>query len=51
MDGLRTAAEGVIEREIRIDARPETVFSFWTDPAKMARWMGPRRATGPAARR
>jgi uncharacterized protein YndB with AHSA1/START domain len=40
MDGLTTAAEGVIDREIRVDARPETVFSFWTDPAKMARWMG-----------
>ena len=30
----------MIEREIRVAARPETVFAFWTDPAKMARWMG-----------
>jgi uncharacterized protein YndB with AHSA1/START domain len=30
----------VLEREIHIDARPETVFAFFTDPAKMMRWMG-----------
>jgi uncharacterized protein YndB with AHSA1/START domain len=35
-----TVADGVIERELRIAARPETVFSFWTDPARMAKWMG-----------
>jgi uncharacterized protein YndB with AHSA1/START domain len=39
MDGA-TVAEGVIDREIRVEARPETVFAFWTDPARMARWMG-----------
>lgn len=30
----------VVEREIRIAARPEIVFSFFTDPAKMIRWKG-----------
>jgi uncharacterized protein YndB with AHSA1/START domain len=30
----------VLEREIRINARPETIFAFFTDPAKMIRWMG-----------
>ena len=30
----------VLEREILIAARPETVFEFFVDPAKMARWMG-----------
>ena len=30
----------VLERELRIAARPETVFAFFTDPAKMIRWMG-----------
>lgn len=31
-----------ITREIRVAARPETVFAFLTDPAKMVRWMGGR---------
>jgi uncharacterized protein YndB with AHSA1/START domain len=30
----------VVEREIRIDARPETVFPFFTDPEKLVRWLG-----------
>ena len=29
-----------VEREIRISARPETIFPFFTDPAKMIRWKG-----------
>ena len=29
-----------VEREVRIDARPETVFEFFTDAEKMTRWMG-----------
>jgi uncharacterized protein YndB with AHSA1/START domain len=33
------AAE-VVQREIRIEASPSTVFAFLTDPAKMVRWMG-----------
>jgi len=33
-------AKGLIERELRIAARPETVFAFWIDPTKLARWMG-----------
>jgi uncharacterized protein YndB with AHSA1/START domain len=33
-------AADVIEREVRIAARPETVFAFLTDPSKMVRWMG-----------
>ena len=40
MDGSTVIADGVIEREVRVAARPETVFAFWTDPGKMARWMG-----------
>jgi uncharacterized protein YndB with AHSA1/START domain len=40
VDVTTTAAEGVIERELRIAARPETVFEFWTDPEKLAQWMG-----------
>ena len=34
-DGTR-----VVEHQIRIDAPPETVFSYFTDPAKMVEWMG-----------
>ncbi len=28
-----------IVREVRIEARPETVFEFFTDPAKLTRWL------------
>ena len=35
-----TRAEDVLERELRIAARPETVFAFFVDPARMLRWMG-----------
>lgn len=31
---------GVIESEIRIAARPETIFPFLTDPTKLAQWQG-----------
>lgn len=30
----------LIEREIRIAARPETIFAFFTDPIKMIKWKG-----------
>ena len=30
----------VVEREIRIAARPETVFEFFVDPDKMREWKG-----------
>ncbi len=29
-----------MEREIRIAARPETIFDFFIDPAKMTQWKG-----------
>jgi uncharacterized protein YndB with AHSA1/START domain len=29
-----------VEREIRIAARPEAIFPFFTDPARMVRWKG-----------
>ena len=28
-----------LEREIRIAAQPETIFAFFTDPAKMMQWI------------
>jgi uncharacterized protein YndB with AHSA1/START domain len=30
----------VVEREIRVEAEPEIVFQFFTDPEKLVRWMG-----------
>jgi uncharacterized protein YndB with AHSA1/START domain len=37
---MTQAQTDVLERELRIAARPETIFAFFTDPAKMLRWMG-----------
>ncbi len=31
----------IVERQIRIEARPEIVFRYFTDPERMARWIGP----------
>jgi uncharacterized protein YndB with AHSA1/START domain len=36
----RPRATEAIEHEISVAARPETVFSYFTDPAKLAAWMG-----------
>jgi uncharacterized protein YndB with AHSA1/START domain len=36
-----------VEREIYIAARPETIFSFFTDPAKIVRWLGIRAQLNP----
>ena len=32
--------KGTFRYELRIDASPDIVFAYFTDPAKMARWMG-----------
>jgi uncharacterized protein YndB with AHSA1/START domain len=37
---MSPAGTSAVEREIRIRARPETVFPFFTDPELMVRWMG-----------
>jgi uncharacterized protein YndB with AHSA1/START domain len=37
----------VVEREIRIAARPETVFDFFVDPEKMVQWKGRRAELDP----
>ena len=39
MPGPRSK-NSVVEREIRVEAAPETVFPYFTDPQKMVRWMG-----------
>ena len=36
-----------VEHEIRIEARPETVFPYFTDPAKMVEWMGTEATADP----
>lgn len=33
-------ATSTIEQTIRIEARPETVWEFWTDPARLCEWWG-----------
>jgi uncharacterized protein YndB with AHSA1/START domain len=30
--------EGVVEQTLRINARPETVWRYWTDPERMCEW-------------
>ncbi len=30
----------VVTREVRVSARPETIFRFLTDPSQMVKWMG-----------
>ncbi len=44
----RTGGPSVVEREVHIDARPETVFEFFVDPAKMTRWKGRQATLDPA---
>jgi uncharacterized protein YndB with AHSA1/START domain len=31
---------GVVEQTVRIAARPETVWRYWTDPARLSDWWG-----------
>ena len=32
--------EGVVEETVRIAARPETVWRYWTEPERMGAWWG-----------
>jgi uncharacterized protein YndB with AHSA1/START domain len=36
-----------IVKEIRIEARPETVFGFFTEPDKLTRWLAAEATTDP----
>jgi uncharacterized protein YndB with AHSA1/START domain len=40
MPASRSGTERELAYETRIAARPETVFAFFSDPAKMVQWMG-----------
>ncbi len=35
-----TDSRTTIEQRVRIAARPETVWSFWTEPARVCAWWG-----------
>lgn len=37
---MAATTETAVEREVTIDAGPETVWEFLVDPEKMSRWMG-----------
>ncbi len=37
---MELTEQPVLEREVRIKARPETIFAFLTDPEKIVRWKG-----------
>jgi len=41
---MATETTTIIERELRVAAPPETVFSYWVEPARLTTWMG-REAT------
>ena len=40
----------VVEHEVRVAARPETVFAYFTDPARMVQWMGAEATLDPRPR-
>ncbi len=41
MDSTTERAEpAVIERSVRVEADPETVFRYWTEAERLVRWMG-----------
>lgn len=37
---MTDAEEAVVEQRLRIHARPETVWRYWTDPDRMCDWWG-----------
>jgi uncharacterized protein YndB with AHSA1/START domain len=39
---METTTETAVERELAIDASPETVWEFLVDPEKLASWFGSR---------
>jgi uncharacterized protein YndB with AHSA1/START domain len=34
------APTSYVECQVHVEARPETVFSYFTDPSRMVRWKG-----------
>ena len=37
---MKTEQSDAVQQEIRIEAKPETIFEYFTDPEKMLRWKG-----------
>jgi uncharacterized protein YndB with AHSA1/START domain len=37
---LSDTEAGLVEQTLRINARPETVWRYWTDPDRMCEWWG-----------
>ena len=40
MTAEQSKTEGLVEHEVRVAASPDSVFEYFTDPAKMVKWMG-----------
>ena len=40
MSAQHSRTDGVVEHEVRVAASAESVFDYFTDPAKMVQWMG-----------
>ena len=37
---MTVTEDGAVEHSIRISARPETVWRYWTDPERICDWWG-----------
>ena len=40
MAAEQSKTEGLVEHEVRVAASPDSVFEYFTDPAKMVMWIG-----------
>jgi uncharacterized protein YndB with AHSA1/START domain len=40
MAAEQSKTEGLVEHQVRVAATPDSVFEYFTDPAKMVEWMG-----------
>ncbi|MFN0029560.1 MAG: SRPBCC family protein [Acidimicrobiales bacterium] len=40
MSEVAAGTDGVLEQTLRIKARPETVWRYWTDPERLCDWWG-----------
>src|SRR3954468_24892803 len=40
MAAEQSKTDSVIEHEVRVAASPDSVFEYFTDPARMVQWMG-----------